>query len=151
MNYRRVIKNDLKAFGIEYSMWLVQAQDRSLWRSLVWSGKQQHAIDWCCAKENARDMRYERNREASAAAGTSRTRGVSIRRRSSCIDGAGCHFDAVDAVVRGGTGHIVVGRGSKEKRKLRAPSACVPAESRTARIVRQYRDRILQETIGIGI
>ncbi len=58
MNFRRFIKADLLVFNISTESWVELAENWNEWRYLVIAGKYWNAIEWCCFREQERDVRY---------------------------------------------------------------------------------------------
>jgi hypothetical protein len=58
MNFRRVINADLLAFNISTGNWMERVENLNEWRYLVIAGKYSNAIEWCCLREQERDVRY---------------------------------------------------------------------------------------------
>jgi hypothetical protein len=52
MNYRRVIKDDLKAFGIDKDSWVELAKDRKGWRRVLYKGKEENIRTWYRERES---------------------------------------------------------------------------------------------------
>ncbi len=122
MNFRRVIKADQLAFNISTESWMELAENRSEWRYLVIAGKYWNTIEWCCLREQERDVRYAakgmRNTQLQTVTtngrGTSQRRSSDrVRRRQQTLD-QNPEFKEVHEVVCANDGRIVARRGANE-------------------------------------
>jgi hypothetical protein len=99
------------------------AENRNEWRYLVIAGKYWNAIEWCCFREQERDIRYaakgtrdtEFQTVPTNGRNTSQRRSLEdrVRRRQRTLDQIP-EFKEVHEVVCADDGRIVIRRGIKE-------------------------------------
>ncbi len=119
MNFRRVNKANLLAFNISTESWMELAENRNEWRYLVITGKYWNAIEWCCFREQERDVKYAAKGTRDTEFQTVTTNGRStiqrrnsdrVRRRQRTLD-QNPEFKEVHEVVCANDGRIVTRRG----------------------------------------